>query len=427
MSPVRACKLACTLGAMPSATQPAPAAKPGTASMHATRQLRLRLLQQLWTQARQEPAAILQPLLLQIEQLVRLESPSTDKAACDSAIDLLATWAGAMPALRATRRHRHKHYGDSLELRFGPPPRRPDKSLLLLGHLDTVWPLGTLAHMPYKVTRQRLSGPGVLDMKSGVCMALAAIDLLSRHNVLQRPVTLLLHCDEEVGSYASRSVTESVAQGCAAVYVLEPAQGPQAAYKTARKGVARYRLDVAGVAAHSGVDFASGHSAVVELAQQITAIAALTDLKRGLTVNPGVIGGGTLNNVIAEQAWVEIDIRIARIADAARIDRQLKRLSPRDPACRLHWTGELNRPPMERTRAIASLFHKAHKHAAQMGFTLQEAATGGGSDGNFTAAVGVPTLDGMGAAGAGAHAAHEHVLRDSLLPRTVLLASMLLI
>jgi glutamate carboxypeptidase len=379
----------------------------------------------LWAATQRKPRALLQPLLEQIEQLVRLESPSNDKAACDRAIDLVAEWAGAMDGLRGVRRHRNRIYGDSLEVRFGPAGRVAQKPLLLLGHLDTVWPVGTLARMPWIAGRMHLNGPGVLDMKAGVAMGLAALRLLSAQGLLRRPVTLLLHCDEEVGSYGSRSVTEMIAERCEAVYVLEPAQGPQAAYKTARKGVGRYRLEVQGVASHSGVDFSAGHSAVVELAHQIEAVAAMTDLKRGLTVNPGVIGGGTLCNVVAAEAWVEIDVRIARAADAARIARQMSRLKARDRACRLQVTGELNRPPMERTRAIAALFGKARGYAAQMGFVLEEAATGGGSDGNFTAALGVPTLDGMGAVGAGAHAMQEHVVREELLPRTVLLASML--
>ena len=365
------------------------------------------------------------PLLLsQIEELVCIESPSHNKAACDRALALAAEWARALGG--TLRLHRHREYGDSLEALFFAKRAIKQKPVLLLGHLDTVWPEGTLRTMPLRITRDRIRGPGVLDMKAGVAMAFAALRLLRDTDAPTWPVTLLLHGDEEIGSPASRSVTEMVAEGCAAVYVLEPAQGEHGAYKTARKGVGRYRLHVQGVAAHSGVDFLAGHSAVLELAHQLSAIAAVTDLKRGITINPGVIGGGTLSNVVAAEAWAEIDVRIARAADADRVERQLRRLKPRDPHCTLTLTGGINRPPMERTRAAAALFRQAKLHAETLGFALEEAATGGGSDGNYTAALGLPTLDGMGAVGGGAHASHEHILRRHLAPRTALLAAMCL-
>ena len=366
------------------------------------------------------------PLLLaQTEELVLIESPSHNKAACTRALALAAEWARGLGG--SVRFHRSRDYADSLEARFFPPRRgAKQKPLLLLGHLDTVWPEGTLRSMPFRVTRDRARGPGVLDMKAGVAMAFAALRLLRDAGALTRPITLLLHGDEEVGSPGSRAVTERVARGCEAVYVLEPAQGPSGAYKTARKGVGRYRLQVRGVAAHSGVDFAAGHSAVLELAHQLSAIATLTDPARGITVNPGVIGGGTLANVVAAEAWAELDVRIARVADAARIERQLRSLKPRDRHCVLTLSGGLNRPPMERSRATAALFARARTQAAALGFPLEEAATGGGSDGNFTAALGLPTLDGMGAVGAGAHAPHEHVLRSFLAPHTALLAALCL-
>jgi len=237
---------------------------------------------------------------------------------------------------------------------------------------------------------------------------------------------VLLHGDEEVGSPSSRKLTETIAQRCAAVYVLEPAQGAVGAYKTARKAVGMYRLSVEGVAAHSGVDFEKGHSAVVELARQIEALQSLTNMTKGITVNPGVIGGGTQSNVIAAEAWAQIDVRIARKRDLARIDRAFRALRPFDRACKLTVTGGMNRPPMERSKGTVALFRRAQRLAAELGFVLEEAATGGASDGNFTAALGVPTLDGMGAVGAGAHAPHEHLEREHLVPRTALLAAMLL-
>ncbi len=359
--------------------------------------------------------------LLRLEALVRAESPSEDKAAVDRAAALVAGWAEQIGG--RVRWHRHRQYGNSLRVVF-KAQRSGLAPVLLLGHLDTVWPVGTLGRMPYRVTRQRIAGPGVLDMKGGVAMALSAIELLLAQGALTQPVCLLLHGDEEVGSPASRSVTETVAKGCSAVFVLEPGQGAGGAYKTARKGVGHYRLDVAGIGAHSGVDFERGHSAVLELGRQLERIAAMTDLSRGLTVNPGVIGGGTLSNVIAAEAWAEIDVRIAHARDQARIERGLRGLRAQDKACRLRLSGGINRPPMERSPATVALFEKAQGLARLMGFHLEEAATGGGSDGNFTAALGVPTLDGMGAVGEGAHAAHEHLLRAHLGPRTAMLAAM---
>ncbi len=267
-------------------------------------------------------------------------------------------------------------------------------------------------------------GPGVMDMKAGVVMALEAIGAV---DALTRPVVLLLNPDEEVGSPVSRAHTERLARAAEAVFVLEPAQGlpgskDNAAYKTARKGVGQYRVEIAGVAAHSGVDFLAGHSAVLELGRMLGKIAAMTDLSRGLTVNPGVIGGGTRSNVIAAEAWAEVDVRIATAADAARVEAAMQTLRCEDPACSVRVSGGVNRPPMERSAGTARLFEMARRLAP---FELKEASTGGGSDGNFTAALGVPTLDGMGAVGEGAHAAHESLLLEELMPRTELLAALL--
>ena len=242
---------------------------------------------------------------------------------------------------------------------------------------------------------------------------------------MNRPVIFLLNSDEETGSNRSRALTESLARKCASVFVLEPAQGIPGAYKTARKGVANYRLQVHGVAAHSGVDFSHGHSAVLELGRQIERASAFTNLARGITVNAGVIGGGTRSNVVAAEAWAEFDVRIAKAVDAQRMDRRFRSLRAIDRQCTLEIAGGLNRPPMERTPGTVSLFRRAATMAAGLGFDLQEAATGGGSDGNFTSALGIPTLDGMGAVGEGAHADHESILLDALVPRTALLAAMI--
>jgi glutamate carboxypeptidase len=263
-------------------------------------------------------------------------------------------------------------------------------------------------------------------MKAGVAMALTAIEYLLEKNMLDRPLVLLLVSDEEVGSTVSRSLTEKLARECEAVYVLEPAQGLAGAYKTARKGVGQYTIHVKGVAAHSGVDFENGHSAIQELAWQIGVIEGFTELRRGITVNVGTIQGGTRSNVVAAEATAEVDVRIAKAVDEARVDYRFRKLRVRNERCVLIVEGGLNRPPMERTRETARLFRQAATLAETMGFELQEAATGGGSDGNFTSALGVPTLDGMGAVGEGAHAMHESVVLKDLAPRTALLAAMLL-
>jgi glutamate carboxypeptidase len=374
-----------------------------------------------------DPAVLLaavtaqQPWLFRsLRALVEIESPTDSKAAVDRAMDYAAGLAQPMGG--RARRHRQKEFGDVLELRFGPA-RSARRPILLLGHLDTVWPAGTLAGMPWREAAGRIYGPGVLDMKAGVMMALAAVRALQSLGPLGRPVTLLLNSEEETGSPVSRPITERLALGASAVLVLEPAQG--LACKTARKGIGDYRLEVTGVAAHSGVDFDRGHSAILELARLLTTVATFTDPARGRTVNPGVISGGTRSNVIAAHAWAEVDVRVRTAADFKRVDRLFRGLRCADPGCTLMVTGGLNRPPMERKAGTVALYGQARELAAGMGFALDEASTGGGSDGNFTAALGVPTLDGLGAVGEGAHAAHESIVVEHLVPRTALLAALL--
>jgi len=368
-------------------------------------------------------------LLGLLRGLVELESPSDQKAAVDRCLEFTAKVAAGLGA--RIRRHRRADAGDALEARFEPPianrrARKPaSRPVLLLGHLDTVWALGTLAQMPFRIDKGRAWGPGVFDMKAGVAMALTAVDLLQAEGLLARPVILLLVGDEETGSHASRSITEKVASRCESVYVLEPAHGPEGAYKTARKGVANYRVHVTGVPAHSGVNYEHGHSAIAELARQVGVIEGCNDLRRGITINVGTIHGGTRSNVVAAEAWAEVDARVVRSTDFPRLDRRLKNLHVQDKGCVLRIEGGLNRPPMERTGATAALYRRAATLAGTMGFSLQEAATGGGSDGNFTSALGIPTLDGMGAVGEGAHARNESIVLRELAPRTALLAAML--
>ncbi len=361
-------------------------------------------------------------LLELTRELVLAESPSGSKQAVDACMALAAARAKSLEG--RVKIHPQRSFGDLLEVRFGPKRRTNTAGrVLLLGHLDTVWPLGTLRAMPCRIGGGRLWGPGVLDMKAGVAMAFIALELLSEAGLLEREIVLLLNSEEEVGSPVSRPVTERLARECKTVFVLEPAQG--LAYKTARKGTGNWRIDIHGVAAHAGVDFEKGASALRELARTIETVSGWTELDRGLTVNVGAAGGGSASNVVPAEAFAEIDVRIARRGDGPRIARRFAALKPADPRCALTVTGGINRPPMERSRGTVALFRRAQGLAMEMGIALEEAATGGASDGNFTAALGVPTLDGMGAVGEGAHARHESVLIEHLAPRTALLAGML--
>jgi glutamate carboxypeptidase len=358
-----------------------------------------------------------------IQQLVEIESPSDIKQAVDR---LGAVLAGRFSDLGGhTRFHPAEKFGNHLQVDF--PGLRAGKPVLLLGHLDTVYPIGTLAAMPFRIADGRVWGPGTLDMKSGIALLLHAIEALQAQHgkLLPRPVTVLLVSDEEVGSDSSREITESLAKKSAAVLVLEPSYGLHGAVKTARKGIGEYKIHIQGKAAHSGLDFEKGESAVLELARQIIEISKLTDLKRGLTLNPGVILGGTRVNVIAAEASAWIDVRIARLKDAPEIGRKLRALKPFNRKCKINITGGLNRPPMERTAGVAAVYKQAAKIAKDLGWKLEEAAVGGGSDGNFTAALGIPTLDGLGGVGEGAHATHESVLISELPRRAALLASLI--
>ena len=364
-----------------------------------------------------------QPALLDLlRKLVLAESPTDNKAAVDACVALAAAHARDLGG--RVKLHRQRQVGDLLEARFGPRKRKSAaKPILILGHLDTVWPIGTLKTMPLREADGRLWGPGTLDMKAGVAMAFTAIGLLAEIGLLNREVVVLLNSDEEEGSLASRPVTERLALESQAVYVLEPAQG--LAYKTARKGTGNWRIEVQGVSAHAGVDFTKGASAIREMARIIEKVSGWTDLKRGLTVSVGVAGGGSKSNVIPAHAWVEVDARIARKPDGPRIERKFAALKPTDKRCSLTVTGGINRPPMERKPGTVRLYQRAKLLAAELGIELGEAATGGASDGNFTAALGIPTLDGMGAVGEGAHAQHESIVLEHLAPRTALLAGLL--
>jgi glutamate carboxypeptidase len=360
-------------------------------------------------------------MIEQVRELVVRESPTQDKSACDALCAYLAERFRSLGG--RVKVHRQAEAGNHLQVDFtGPRGRQP---VLLLGHYDTVYDLGTLKTMPWGEKSGHLYGPGVFDMKGGIAQIMFALRALHEVNsALPRPVTVWLVSDEEIGSDSSRTLTEKLAAKCVAALVCEPA-GPGGALKTARKGVGGFLIAVTGKAAHSGLDFEKGHSAILELAYQIHAVSRLTDLKRGITLNPGVIRGGTRTNVIAAEAVAEVDLRIANKSDGPRMERKVKALRPVNRNCRLLIEGGVNRPPLERTKQVAALFERAREIGRELGFPLQEIAVGGGSDGNFTAGIGVPTLDGLGAVGDGAHASHEHVIAAELPRRAALLAGLI--
>ena len=358
-----------------------------------------------------------------IRRFVECESPSDDAGAVSRFVELVSDTFAPFAKIKT---YPGGKFGRLLVAEIQLPGRRRSGQVLALGHSDTVWPVGTLRAMPFRQMDGRLWGPGVLDMKAGIVFFLFAVRALRELDIAARAKVLLqLNPDEEVGSEVSRPLTEKNAARSRAVLVLEPGTGLTGKLKTARKGVGDFRVVVKGRAAHSGVDFEAGASAVVELARQIERIAGFTRLPRGITVNPGVISGGTRSNVVAAEARVEVDIRVLRLRDAPALEKKFRALKPFDRRCTIEVTGGLNRPPMERSAGIVALFRKARELAREIGVELEESLSGGGSDGNFTAALGAPTLDGLGAVGEGAHAANESLLVDRMADRTALIGKLL--
>ena len=357
-------------------------------------------------------------------RMVETESPSHDKSAVDGFGAMIAAeWKRRGARVRLLRQRKlGNHVRAELWLGHG----RPKGQLLVLGHLDTVYPFGTLGKMPFRVSQGCAWGPGAFDMKGGHAIALAAADALRALHILPRKkIVLLWTSDEEIGSASSRRAIESAARQSDAVFVLEPAFGRKGLLKTERKGVGEAELIVTGRSAHAGIDPESGVNAVHELALQITRLLKLNDPPRGITVQANVIEGGTATNVVAARARASIDLRLSRASDARALHRKLHALRPILPGARIEIRGGINRPPMERTPEAHALFVRAQQLAREMGITLGEASTGGGSDGNFTAALGIPTLDGLGAVGDGAHSPREHIIIRSLSERAALLAGLL--
>ncbi len=359
-----------------------------------------------------------------IKTLVELESPSDNAASVNRFVDLFVATCGGEAKCKTFPGGK---FGKNLRCEFVLAGKKTSDGMVLgLGHSDTVWPMGTLATMPFRQEKGRLWGPGVLDMKAGLVFFLYAVKALRELDVrVSRKVVLQINSDEEVGSDVSRALTEEAAKASAAVLVLEPGTGLTGKLKTARKGVGDYLVTVRGKASHAGVDFTNGASAIVEISRQIEKIAGFTNLEKGITVNPGVVHGGTRSNVIAAEASTHVDFRVPRMKDAAWIEAQFGRLKAFDKRCSLVVEGGLNRPPMERSAGVRRLFGMAEKLAAEVGVDLEESMTGGGSDGNFTAAMGVPTLDGLGAVGEGAHALNESLLVNRIADRTALLAKLI--
>jgi glutamate carboxypeptidase len=367
--------------------------------------------------------AELRAMLRCLRQAVEIESPSRSKPHVDRMAEFFAQeFREAGVKVRILP---HRTAGSAVQAEFwGAPPGKGKKPILILGHLDTVWDVGTLKRMPYRVTGGLAYGPGIFDMKAGIVLALWAVRALQSCGVTPAgPVRFLLTPDEEISSLAFRKQILSEARRARAVLVVEPAAAG-GALKTARKGVGEFRVTVQGRSAHSGINPAAGVNAIAELARQILRIERLAQPKQGLTVSVGLVEGGTRTNVVPETAAAMVDVRIPKFRDREIIEWRMHNLKPYHPEARLLIEGGISRPPLERKMAI-DLFRVARRLGSQLDMDLKEAATGGGSDGNFTAALGVPTLDGLGAVGDGAHAFHEHVVIEELPRRAALLASLL--
>jgi glutamate carboxypeptidase len=362
-------------------------------------------------------------MLATLRRFVVSESPSLEKDAADRCCGIIAgEWRqhGAR-----VERIAQKHRGDILRITQTPDKSRASGQLLVLGHYDTVYSRGTLRKMPFRVSAGKAYGPGTFDMKAGIVQALFAMQALQQSKTpLGKRLVFLWTSDEEIGSEAGRKFFETEARRSDAVFVLEPSFGPRGLLKTARKGVGEAELFVHGRASHAGLAPQEGINAIHELAEQLTRIERWNDHRRGVTINAGIIEGGTRTNVIPEHARAVLDLRALRVSDMRSLEQRLRDLRPFQKGARLEITGGFDRPPLER-KMSATLFARAQLLAKPMNLSLDECTVGGGSDGNFTAALGIPTLDGLGAVGDGAHSAHEHVLVNTMPARAALLAALL--
>jgi glutamate carboxypeptidase len=362
-------------------------------------------------------------MLSTLRRFVSAESPSLEKTAADRCGRIIAAeWRKRGVRVESIAQ---KHRGDHLRVTWWPGKGRPAGQLLVLGHYDTVYATGTLAKMPFRIAGGRAYGPGTFDMKAGIVQALFALDALQRSGEpLGKRIIFLWTSDEEIGSESSRKLIETEARRSDAVFVLEPSFGPRGLLKTARKGVGEAEIIVHGRASHAGLAPQEGVNAIHELARQLARIQEWNDLRRGVTINAGLIEGGTRTNVIPERARAVLDLRALRIADMQRLEQRLRALRPTLPGARLEIHGGFNRAPLER-KMSAALFARAKSLGAKMNLSLDECTVGGGSDGNLTAACGIPTLDSLGAVGDGAHSSHEHIIVKTMPARAALLAALL--
>jgi len=362
-------------------------------------------------------------MLATLRRFVTAESPSLEKSAADRCCGIIAEeWDRHGSRVE---RIAQKHRGDLLRITCAPGKSHPSGQLLVLGHYDTVYATGTIARMPFRVEAGKAYGPGTFDMKAGIVQALFALQALQLSKTpLRKRIVFLWTSDEEIGSESSRKIFETEARRSDAIFVLEPSFGPRGLLKTARKGVGEAELIVRGRASHAGLAPQEGINAIHELARQLARIEGWNDFQRGVTINAGVIEGGTRTNVIPERARAVLDLRALRVSDMRSLERRLHALRPLQRGARLEITGGFDRPPLER-KMSAALFTRAKSLARQLHLRLGECTVGGGSDGNFTAALGIPTLDGLGAVGDGAHSSHEHVLINTMPARSALLAALL--
>ncbi|PYU72626.1 MAG: peptidase M20 [Acidobacteria bacterium] len=362
-------------------------------------------------------------MLATLRRFVTAESPSLEKAAADLCCGLIAKEWNKRGA--RVERIAQKHCGDLLRITYAPNKSRSSGQLLVLGHYDTVYSTGTLAKMPFRLEGGKAYGPGTFDMKAGIVQALFALQALQQAKIaFPKRLVFLWTSDEEIGSESSRKFFETEARGSDVVFVLEPSFGPRGLLKTARKGVGEAELIVHGRASHAGLAPQEGINAIHELARQLARIQGWNNFRRGVAINAGVIEGGTRTNVIPERARAVLDLRALHVSDMRHLERRLHALRPLQREARLEITGGFDRPPLER-KMSGSLFARAKSLAKQMNLSLGECTVGGGSDGNFTAALGIPTLDGLGAVGDGAHSAREHVLTNAMPGRAALLAALL--
>lgn len=358
-----------------------------------------------------------------LKKFVEIESPSNDKSAVNRVGALVAQEARRLGAQVEILPNRET--GDHVLSRFPSPlGRGQGKGVLLLCHMDTVFPLGTLRSMPWREADGKIFGPGTLDMKAGIVISLAAIEELQKAGGLKRPVTLLCTSDEEIGSLSSQKYIEDCAKESELVLVMESAL-LDGSLKTWRKGVGEFRVKVSGRAAHAGGDHEKGRNAIEEMAHQIIAIQKLTDYSKGSTLNVGVIHGGTVSNVVPQEAVIQVDVRVMQPGEWERLEVEMGKLKPVLDGTSIEVTGGLNRPPMPFNETMKATFEKARSIAAGIGMELKAGGTGGGSDANFVAPLGIPVLDGLGAIGEGHHSEREFIYADSLKERAGLLAELL--